>query len=197
MPRHPPTGVSYAVQEHERFKAMREEWDQDEPELPSTPEGWVSPEASTPHTPRTLMWADEAGAPLTESKTTPRWIHPDDAASPSPSPVKTQLQPPIEPFQAFQEEALEEALEEDVGVGEERLNEESFAVAQAQAEAKARRDAWRTEYNQRLEREHRAKVAAAGGGRLEESGGEGASFDVDVEIAKEMAEEAQVSKETP
>ena len=156
---------------------MREARNQEAPDglnipFPSTPEAWVSPEAAspapaTPYTPRTIQWADEAGAPLTESTTTPRWIHPDDATSPSP--------PPPNP-------------EPEGAAAEARQDEEGFEAAQAAVEAKARRDAWRAEYNERLKREHQDKMKGGAGAR---PGQGGAGIDVGIAVA--MADDAQVT----
>ena len=136
-----------------------------------TAEDWISPDKSplrltevkttgTPFTPRSIQWADETGAPLSESTTTPRWIHPDDAMSPSPVPEHA----------AAQSAAAEEA------------EELAFTQAQAAKEAQRRRDAWRAEYNQRLQQEHRAKEEAVG------SKGD----EVKVDMAVAMVDDAQV-----
>lgn len=81
-------------------------------------------------TPRNIQWADEQGAPLSVSKETPRWIHPLDASSVSPP----------ENCEVDQAEEVHRTVNAD---------------QTAAQEVQARRDAWRAEYNQRLQRDRK------------------------------------------
>jgi len=91
--------------------------------------------ATTPRggSPRNIQWADEQGAPLSVSKETPRWIHPLDASSVSPP----------------------ENRDEDHVQAEDCKGDAEQAAAQ---EAQARRDAWRAEYTQRLQRDRKGSA---------------------------------------